>query len=91
MPDITIELTERVKSDYQNLPKHVKRKFKKQLRFLATDPRHPSLRIHPIRGSSDYWEFYIDDKHRCVFRREGNVYYLIAAGSHEVVDEFSRR
>ena len=60
-------------------------------RFLAANPRHPSLRIHPIRGSSGYWEFYIDDKYRCVFRREGNMYYLVAAGSHQVVDEFARR
>lgn len=91
MSDIIIELTERVKADYQDLPGHMKKKFKKQLRFLAANPRHPSLRIHPIRGSSGYWEFYIDDKYRCVFRREGNVYYLVAAGSHQVVNEFARR
>ena len=70
MSDIIIELTERVKADYQNLPGHVKKKFKKQLRFLAANPRHPSLLIHPIPGSSGYWEFYVDDKYRCGFRRE---------------------
>ncbi len=41
MSDIAIELTERVKADYQDLPAHVKKKFKKQLRFLAANPRHP--------------------------------------------------
>lgn len=41
MPDIVIELTERVKADYQDLPGHVKKKFKKQLRFLAANPRIP--------------------------------------------------
>jgi hypothetical protein len=41
------------------LPKPIQGKFKKQLRFLAENPRHPSLNIHLIRGSSGYWEFYI--------------------------------
>jgi mRNA-degrading endonuclease RelE of RelBE toxin-antitoxin system len=91
MNDIVIELTERVRKDYRALPKSVQKKFKKQLRFLAENPRHPSLHIHRIRGSNDYWEFYINDAYRCVFRREGNIYYLIAAGPHKVIDEFARR
>ena len=91
MSDVVIELTERVRKDYQAFPKPIQKKFKKQLRFLTENPRHPSLRIHRIRGSSDYWEFYIDAAYRCVFRREGNVYYLIAAGPHKVIDEFARK
>jgi len=88
---VRIALTARVRKDYQALPKPIQKKFRKQLRFLAQNPRHPSLQIHCIRGSRDYWEFYIDDAYRCVFRREGNVYYLVAAGPHKVVDEFARR
>ena len=61
MNDVVIELTERVRKDYRVLPKPVQKKFKKQLRFLAENPHHPSLHIHRIRGSSDYWEFYIDE------------------------------
>jgi len=56
MNDIVIELTERVRIDYRALPRPIQDKFKKQLRFLADDPRHPSLHIHRIRGSSDYWD-----------------------------------
>jgi mRNA-degrading endonuclease RelE of RelBE toxin-antitoxin system len=91
MSDIIIELTERVRKDYRALPQQIQRKFKKQIRFLTEDPHHPSLHIHRIRGSSEYWEFYIDDAYRCVFRREGSVYYLIAAGPHKVIDEFARK
>jgi mRNA-degrading endonuclease RelE of RelBE toxin-antitoxin system len=91
MSEIVIELTERVRKDYKALPGPVQGKFKKQLRFLGENPRHPSLKIHRIRGSSDYCEFYIDDSYRCVFRRDGNVYQLIAAGPHKVVDEFARK
>ncbi len=91
MSDIVIELADRVRKDYHTLPKPVQKKFKKQLRFLAENPRHPSLHIHRIRGSGGYWEFYIDAAYRCVFRRESNVYYLIAVGPHKVVDEFAKK
>ena len=91
MADIVVELTERLREDYRKLPEHLQTKFKKQLRFLIANARHPTLRVHPIRGSDGYEEFYVDDKHRCVFRREGNVYYLFAVGPHKVVDEFARK
>ncbi len=91
MSDFIIEIAERVRKDYRSLPKAVQKKFKKQLRFLASNPQHPSLRIHRIRGSGGYWEFYVDDAYRCVFRRESNVYYLVAVGPHKVVDEFARK
>ena len=91
MSDVVIELAERVRQDYKDLPKPIQAKFKKQLRFLAKNPRHPSLNVHRIRGSSGYWEFYMGDSWRCIFRRQGNIYYLIAAGPHKVVDEFARK
>ncbi len=90
MNEVVIELTERVKKDYHDLPSPVRKKFKKQLRFLAENPCHPSLQIHRIRGTG-YREFYVDAEYRCVFRQEGNVYYLLAVGRHQVVDEFSRK
>ena len=91
MSEVIIKLTERVRQDYQRLAKPVQKKFRKQLRFLAENPRHPSLRIHRIRGSNGYWEFYLDSSYRCVFRRDSNIYYLIAAGPHNVIDEFAKK
>jgi mRNA-degrading endonuclease RelE of RelBE toxin-antitoxin system len=91
MSDILIELTERLRQDYKNLPTPIQKKFKKQLRFLAENPRHPSLQIHRIRGTRNYWEFYIDRSYRCIFRQEDDVYYLLAAGPHKVVDEFAKK
>ena len=46
MSDLQIILTETLREDYRRLPDHIKRKFDKQLRFLAHDPKHPSLQIH---------------------------------------------
>jgi mRNA-degrading endonuclease RelE of RelBE toxin-antitoxin system len=90
MSEITIVFTERVKKDYRLLPESIQKKFKKQVRFLADNPRHPSLQIHRIRGTA-YWEFYVDKAYRCVFRIEGSTYYLLATGSHEVIDEYARK
>jgi mRNA-degrading endonuclease RelE of RelBE toxin-antitoxin system len=91
MAEIIVELTEQVRKDYRRLPDHVKAKFKRQLRFLVANPRHPSLRVHPIRGSDGYEEFYVDDRYRCVFRRDGHVYRLLAVGTHKIVDRFGRK
>jgi mRNA-degrading endonuclease RelE of RelBE toxin-antitoxin system len=89
MSDIVIEFTERVKKDYRAFPPSIQKKFKKQVRFLAQNPSHPSLQVHRVRGTQ-YWEFYIDGAYRCIFRQEANVYYLLAAGRHGVIDEFAR-
>ena len=83
MNEVEIIFTETLKEDYQELPKHIQRKFDKQVRFLARDPRHPSLRIHRIR---DHWEFYVDIHYRCIFQQEGNIYILKHVGGHEIVD-----
>ncbi len=90
MNEIAVVFTERVKQDYQQLPPTVQEKFKKQVRFLVDNPRHPSLKIHRIQGTN-YWEFYLDRAYRVVFRQDGATYYLLAAGPHKVVDEFSRK
>ncbi|MEW5830781.1 MAG: DNA helicase [Chloroflexota bacterium] len=85
-----IILTERLRNDYKALPLAVQKKLKKQIRFLAENPKHPSLQIHRIQGTS-YWEFYIDRSYRCIFRQGGDSYYLLAAGPHKIIDEFARK
>ena len=56
-----IVLTQRLKDDFKALPQSVQKKLKKQIRFLAENPKHQSLQIHRIQGTV-YWEFYIDKK-----------------------------
>ena len=88
MSDIQIILTETLREDYRQLPEHIRGKFDKQMRFLAENPRHPSLRIHSL---DDHWEFYVDIHYRCIFKQEGNTYTLKHVGGHEIVDRFGRR
>ncbi len=80
-----IILTETLKEDYQKLPDYIQRKFDKQLKLLAKDPKHTSLKIHKIK---DHWEFYIDLYYRCIFRKEGNVCILKHVGGHKIIDRF---
>lgn len=43
---IEIILTEEFKKSYKKLPEEIKKKVKKQLKFLSHNPAHPSLKIH---------------------------------------------
>lgn len=73
---------------YDELPKDIKKKFKKQLKLLQANPKHPSLKIHKIQGTAEFWEFYIDDFYRCVFTKTENIYRLRCVGPHKLIDMF---
>ncbi len=85
-----IILTHRLKDDFKSLLPAIQKKLKKQIKFLAENPKHPSLQIHRIVGTP-YWEFYVDRSYRCIFRQEGNAYYLLGVGPHNVINEFARK
>ena len=85
MDDVRIILTETLREDYRRLPESIRRKFDKQLRFLAQNPQHPSLQIHRL---SDHWEFYVDIHYSCIFQQEGNTYILKHVGGHKIVERF---
>lgn len=74
-------------AQYDELPKDIKKKFKKQISLLKDNPKHPSLKIHKLEGS-EFWEFYVDDFYRCVFQQEGNIYKLYFVGTHKLIDRF---
>jgi mRNA-degrading endonuclease RelE of RelBE toxin-antitoxin system len=72
---------------YDELPKEIKKKFRKQISLLKENPKQQSLKIHRLEGSH-FWEFYVDDFYRCVFRQDGNVYRLYFVGTHKLIDRF---
>lgn len=72
---------------YDELPRDIKKKFKKQISLLKETPKHPSLKIHKLEGS-DFREFYVNDFYRCVFRQEDNIYRLYFVGTHKLIDRF---
>ncbi len=74
-------------SQYDDLPKEIKKKFKKQLSYLKENPKHNSLQIHKLEGT-DFWEFYVDKGYLCVFKREDNIFKLFFIGTHGLIDKF---
>lgn len=87
MSNIVIDVTPDFFAQYDELPKEIKKKFRKQLRFLKENPSHQSLHIHQLEGS-DFREFYVDDAYRCVFKKEENIYRLYFVGTHRLIDRF---
>ncbi len=81
-----VQRTDRFKKDYQKLPSDIQRQVDQKLRFLIRDPRHPSLRIHKLRGVEGLWEFSVTMNYRVLFEIEGEYYVLLGVGPHRVVD-----
>ena len=85
---IVLDFSETFRQTYRSLAKPIQKKVQKQLRFLSQDPGHRSLHIHKL---NDEWEFYVDVHYRCFFHQKGNVYTLLAVGTHRLVDRYRNR
>lgn len=81
-----IRLTDRFKKDYQKLPPEIQRRVDQKLRLLVQDFRHPSLRVHKLRGVEGLWEFSVTMNYRVIFEIEGECLVLLAVGPHQIVD-----
>jgi mRNA interferase YafQ len=56
------------------------------LKRFAADPNDPLLRTHKLKGDlSDYWAFSVDEDVRVLFRRDGDVLFLVALGTHDEI------
>ncbi len=64
-----IRSSRRFKKAFQHLPKEVQVKAQKALTLLAENPRHPSLRTKPVRGSAGIYEARIDINYRLTYGR----------------------
>ena len=59
----------RFKKAFRVLPANVQ---KKAFKYLAEDPRHPSLGIKKIKGAEGIWEGRIDRSYRITFHFEAD-------------------
>ena len=73
------------KKDYKKLPSAIKDKVDKHLEFLISNPGHPSLNLHPIRGTKGIWEAYVDYHYRFTFEIEEDFYVLRRVGIHDII------
>ena len=75
--------------DYQRLPESIQRRFDQALRFLLSNPRHPSLRTKKMEGQRDpegrdIWEARVSRSHRFTFAVDGDTYILYRIGPHDI-------
>ena len=74
--------TSRFKRSFRKFPKKVRKTFAKQMRFLLTDIRHPSLRAKKYDESQGIWQARVTDNVRFYFLIERDVYLLLDIEKH---------
>ena len=84
---IEIIITGEFRKTYKKLPPEIKKKVRKQLKYLGSNPGHPSLKIHRLNGE---WELYVDIYYSCFFLKKGSAYTLLTVGSHKIVDRYKK-
>jgi hypothetical protein len=52
---------------------------------LMTDPAHPGLRVHPMRGYRGILEAYVDAGNRVTFERDGDHYTFRVNCNHDIL------
>ncbi len=76
--------TDPFQRDYQALPADVQRALSKALKFLLSNPRHPSLRARKIPGT-EIWYARAGRAYRFTFQLEGDTVTLRRAGTHAIL------
>lgn len=57
----------------------------KAIRFLQTNPRHPSLQAKKMQGTEGIWEARVSIFHRITFELAGDTIILRRIGAHDVL------
>lgn len=71
--------------EYAKLPVSIQKKFDKQLEFLLSDLRHPSIRAKKKQGAEDIWEGRVDRFYRFTFTISEDTITLRTIGPHDEV------
>lgn len=78
----------RFEQQFRALPKIIKKRAIKSEKIFRSNPFHPSLRLHKLKGKlNDLWSISIDMKHRIIFKPLDNgVILLISIGVHSIYE-----
>ena len=77
-----VVLTDRAIEALKDAPSPVQRAFDKQLRFLAQNLHHPSLRAKKFSESEDLWQARVNKDWRFYFKIEGDTYIIVRIIPH---------
>lgn len=79
---MTASFTLRFRRQYQQLSAERQAKFDKQLAFLLSNLRHPSLRAKKYDEANDIWQARVDGDYRFYFQIDGEIYVLLSIIPH---------
>jgi mRNA-degrading endonuclease YafQ of YafQ-DinJ toxin-antitoxin module len=85
---MTIEHSDKFSKKLDKLKKRdklIENKIKQKLKYLLCDPKHPSLRLHKLKGERDFWSISIDTDLRVLFIYQDWGILLIDIGGHDEV------
>ncbi len=77
--------TERFKKEFKRLPKEVQERTDKALEWFVSNPRHPSLHVKKMEGTSDIWELRVSENYRITFQFVQEGALLRRIGTHNVL------
>lgn len=78
-----IDYGKKFKKQFKQLPAKNQEQFWKRLELFMTEPDHPILRRHPLKGKlSNYHSFNVSGDIRAIFKRRGEVVLFVAIGTH---------
>ena len=80
-----IKTANRFEKDFDDLSEDVKRRVIKKLGMFQQNPKHPSLRTKPVKGTKVVWEFTTSDDYRVTFQRDGADVILRRVGTHRIL------
>ena len=84
-----VVFTESFQRDYKKLPAGVQKSLDKALKFLITNPRHPSLQSKKIPATS-IWYARLSKVYRFTFQFENDSVILRRVGTHKILDQERR-
>lgn len=76
-------VTARFRQAYRSLPDSLRGKADKAIRLLAENPRHPSLHLKKIQGTSGIWEARVDRGCRMTLEISADAFILRNIGKHD--------
>ena len=77
-----VAFSQRSVRQYAALSAERKAKFDKQVGFLLTNLRHPSLQAKKYDKARDVWQARLDADYRFYFRIEGDPYHIFSIIPH---------
>ena len=72
----------RFNKDFFALPREIQKKVDKQLLFLISDVRHPSLRAKKYDETDGVWQARVDDHYRFYFQVNTDTYIILRVKAH---------